>query len=108
MAATMIEEGGAIQLTAIDADWDYKASKPATWPILPKLLSIRFVPGATGDRLVVKHKSATGIERFNTVATDTESRVEYYHGTSFIPFVDFSDCTLSAGHKVAISLWREA
>jgi hypothetical protein len=107
MAATALERGGILELTVIDADWSYKASHPDSWPDRPKLLSIRFVPGAASDKLVVCQQDDGGPQIFNALCADTGSVIEYYHGTIRIPYIDLSLSTLSAGHRVVISLWRD-
>jgi hypothetical protein len=58
--ATENELNGIVEISAIAADWDYKASKPASWPNSPRLVSIKFVPGAADDKLVIKEQSDGG------------------------------------------------
>jgi len=110
MAATQLETDGCLILTAIDADWSYKASRPATWPELPRISSIEFHPGSTSDRMIIKQGGENGATRFDSGETQNagDSRIKYFHGTRVMPFIDYGDCTLSEGHKVIIELWREA
>lgn len=106
--ATENERNGKLELSSIAADWDYKASRPTDWPIIPRLLSITFVPGAAADRIVVKEEDDAGPTVFDVTCENTyDQRVKYFHGGRVIPFIDFGDCTFSAGHKVTIQLWRE-
>jgi len=107
--ATELEKNGILEITGIAADWDYKASKPASWPANPRLTSIKFNPGAASDALLVNQKEAGGPEAFYARCADiNDQRIEYYHGGRCIPYIDFSGCTLSANHKVVIKLWRES
>jgi hypothetical protein len=106
--ATEVELGGKLELTAIAADWDYRASKPASWPIYPSLLSISFHPGAADDKLVVKHQSDGGPTIMNVTCENAyDDRIEYFHGTKARPYIDFSASVFSAGHKVIMQLWRK-
>lgn len=107
--ATELELNGILEITAIAADWDYKASKPANWSDKPRLASIKFVPGAADDILILREQEVGGPIVFKWVCENTyDQRVEYFHGTIQIPYIKESECTLSAGHIVIIKLWREA
>jgi hypothetical protein len=110
MAATVLYMQGTILVEGIDADWDYDTDKPHGWPDNPRLSSIEFHPGSTSDRMVVKQHGESGIDRFDSGEADSvsDNRIKYFHGTRCSPFIDYSECTLSAGHKVIIELWREA
>ena len=106
--ATENERDGCLVLESIAADWDYRASKPTDWPDNPRLNSIEFHPGAADNVMVVKQGNDTGPERFYCECKDVnDSRIKYYHGARVMPYIDFGDCTLNAGHKVIIELWRE-
>lgn len=61
------------------------------------------------DRLVIKQESDVGPTRFdsNYVDDQSDSRIKYFHGIRVIPYLDYSDCVLSAGHKLIIELWRQ-
>jgi len=105
--ATANELNGCLEISGIAADWDYKASKPANWPDHPKIASIQFDPGAADDVLVIVEQWDLGPQRFYAKCNDVyDQRCKYYHGSRMIPYIDFSACTLSAGHKVTIELWR--
>ena len=107
--STELEKNGILEVSGIAANWDYKASKPTGWPAKPRLVSIKFVPGAANDKLVVREQEAGGPRIVSWLCENTyDQRVEYYHGTIQIPFVLFSECTLSSGHLMIIKLWREA
>lgn len=106
--ATLIELNGCLEITGIADDWEYRNDKPSSWPDHPRINSIQFDPGAADDVLVVNEQKAGGPQRFFAKCQDTyDQRCKYYHGARMLPFIDFSACTLSAGHKVTIELWRE-
>lgn len=104
---TELETDGCLDLTSIAADWNYAVSKPANWPDNPQLVSIEFHPGAASDRLVVKQRGDAGAIRFDSMAVDgvADSRIKYFYGARVIPFIDYSECTFSTGHRVVIELW---
>ena len=107
--ATENEKNGILEITGIVGDWNYEDSKPDTWSSRPRLCSIRFNPGAASDKLLVTEQVASGPEIFYARCADAnDQRIEYYHGSRYTPFIDFSGSTLSAGHKVVIKLWRDA
>lgn len=106
--ATELELDGCLEISGIAADWDYNSSKPANWPARPRINSIQFDPGAADDILLIKERDEGGPQRFYANCENTyDQRCKYYHGTRVVPFIDFSECALSAGHKVTIELWRD-
>ncbi|MFA5378193.1 MAG: hypothetical protein WC455_20740 [Dehalococcoidia bacterium] len=106
--AVNLEMDGMLQVTDISADWSYLANRPEGWPARPRLLSMKFTPGAVGDKIMVRQRDPGGPEAFYaSCENDTEPRIEYYHGTTRLPYVLFSESTLSPGHKLVINLWRE-
>lgn len=107
---TTLEKDGALELSSISADWDYKASKPDSWPDNPRLSSIEYHPGSANDRCIFRHKDIAGIRRFdsNYSASDNDSRIKYFHGVRCVPYLKYSECVFSAGAYVIIELWREA
>jgi hypothetical protein len=108
MATENIRDG-IIEITSIAADWDYDTIRPAGWPSKPRLLSINFVPGAADDTILIRVNDTTGPQCFYARCENVyDQRIEYYHGSRFRPFIDFSECTLSAGHKLIIKLWRDS
>ena len=109
MANDVIEKDGILEITGINADWDYKASKPANWADNPRLSSITFVPGAASDKLVVRQKEAGGPRRMEVSCADAnDQRIKYFHGQHVMPYIDEGNSTLSADHVVIIELWRDA
>lgn len=105
-----------IELTGIAADWDLTSSDDTdALDLFGKpgiaISSIRFRPGGSADRLVVKEDSATGVTicemRYGSGGVGVfpnEDLIEYFHGARHRPYIDFSDCTLTSGHKVLIKL----
>lgn len=94
---TVTKSGNVKNITVIDVDWDQGQVYP--------LESIQFVPGAGGDCLVVKEGSASGAVIFYAKAPatlDGNMFVKYFNGQNHRPYIDFSDCTLSSGHRVII------
>jgi len=107
--ATETASHGTLTITSIAADWDYKTSKPSSWPDVPRIASIQFTPGAADDKITVKEQGDTGPTVFYVICENAyDQRIKYFHGTRIIPFIDFGDCTLSTGHSVTIELWRDA
>lgn len=99
MAATKVTGGRAqniVYLTAIDADWDDGCYRP--------LSSIQFNPGSAGtDVLVVKDGSASGAVLMNVKADAANNEsCKYFDLTPCHVYIDYSDCTLSSGHKVIL------
>lgn len=101
--ATETNKDGQLTITEIAADWDFFVSKPSHWPNKPELISLIFIPGAANDKLVVKEGSAAGPIQYEMLCASTDdARVYYYFGERSHIYIDFSDCTLSANHKVTI------
>jgi hypothetical protein len=69
-----------------------------------KLYSICFKPGGTSDELVMKDGGENGPDIFDAKVTAvTEEQIIYYGWSLKQPFLDQSECTLSAGAKVIIT-----
>jgi len=103
MATTVTKSNGFIELTAIDADWSWDDLFSGSYDNGIKVGSIQFNPGEASDRMVIKEGSDAGPAIFDALCPDTEEK-NLYIGTICRPVVDFSACTLSAGHKVIIRL----
>lgn len=107
--ATENELNGCLEITSIAADWNYRTSKPDSWPEHPRLASIQFNPGAADDELYVAEELSTGPERMYVKCENAyDQRIKYFHGSRVQPFIVFASSTLSSGHKVTIELWRES
>ncbi len=106
---TTLEKDGALEISGISEDWDYKSEQPANWPQNPRLSSIEYHPGAASDRCIFRHKDAGGIRRYdsNAVESDNDSRIKYFHGSRCMPYLKYAECTFAAGAYVVIELWRD-
>jgi len=60
-----------------------------------KVVSIQFIPSAANDRLIVRDKSITGIEKFDSgLAPGTAPIFEPYPEPQWMmPVIDASECT---------------
>jgi hypothetical protein len=100
--STVVKSSDFIEITGIDADWNWtSAYKAASFPNGIKLHSIQFCPGAISDRLIMKDGSDAGPAFFDVLCNDLEEK-NLYLGIRCKPMIDFSACTLSANHKVII------
>jgi len=108
--ATEKERDGCLEISSISADWDYAVSKPTSWPDNPRLSSIEFHPGAASDRVVIRQRDDNGPVRFDSGATDNvgDARIKYFHGLRVVPYIVYSESTLSTNHYIVIELWRES
>ena len=105
MAATVTKGGFTINLTAIDADWTWTDSFPDKGVGGLFVNFIEFVPGALNDIMVIKEGDASGpVCFYANCAASAEPRILQFHGVPMKLFLDFSDCTLNAGHRVIIQL----
>lgn len=87
-----------INISAIDSDWNDTESRRVQYII--------FVPGSANDILVIKQASATGPEIARMKSADGEPRIAIVGGSEIDMFLDYSDCTLNAGSKVIILLFK--
>jgi hypothetical protein len=102
-AATVTKTGRIVEITAIDADWLWSTTFPNDQQI--KVVSIEFFGGSANDIIVIKDGSDTGAILMKRKIPDTDySSTKYFMGARLRPVIDFSDCTLSSGHKVIITL----
>lgn len=97
-----VSSGKIISLT-IDSDWTWTDSF-ARMPDGIEVAEVIFTPGAADDKLVMLDQDANGGELFPPVLPwDVYAeRQSYPCGTWLKPFIDFSECTLSAGHNILI------
>lgn len=99
MAATENINGTTIELTVIDADWIMDGKE--------KIQSIIFVSGeASANVISLRDGPVDTAPHFLEITSDTEvEKVWYGDGISKQVYVDFDECTLTAGHKLIINLW---
>lgn len=95
--------GKIIDLT-IDSDWTWTDDFPMTEGEGIEVAEIVFTPGAADDKLVLLDQDANGGHIFPPVLPwDVYCERQCYpEGTYIKPFIDFSECTLSAGHNILI------
>lgn len=105
-ANTVLVTGGIINISAMDGDFDLRqAYSSYVMGSDMRVISIKFYGGAVSDRLVIKNRSDAGAVFFDRVVDDLNyPPIEYYFGIGLDPVIDFSACTLSAGHKVILTL----
>lgn len=110
MAATVTIEEGVIDISGIDADWTWSDLLPQYPDGIP-VVSIQFIPGAQNNEVVIKSTDENGGEIFRTApaASTSDQKIEYFNlggnGYKFLkPFIDYDQCTLSAGHRVKINM----
>ena len=109
-ATTETEGGRGVELTAISENWTYSANSMVygrdgngariDW--------IMYCPGTgdTGDVLLIKEGSTTGRTIFYANATNhTAQQIVYYHGARLRPVLDYTNSSVSTGHRLIIQLW---
>ena len=106
--ATQIEAHGSLEITSISGDWNYATDKPDDWPVLPRIASIQFDPGDADDQLTITDGNDGGPRRVFFNCEDAyDQRIKYFHGSRMVPYIDYSESSFSAGHRVVIELWRD-
>lgn len=112
MAATetpTVPNGGFVTLSGIDADWiwtDYFTGNSA--PVISEkgmiINSVKFVPGAANDVLVLKDQANTGAEICELISSTGETKIDSNFGDfHHKPYLDFADSTISNGALVIIN-----
>jgi hypothetical protein len=103
--ATVVVSGPIVSITAIDADWAWSDTFGSTSDGI-YIEWIAFKPGAASDAMSISDGLATGPEIFPSVPRDSvnSGQIIYYNGRKMRPVIDYSDCTLTAGHSVTILL----
>lgn len=112
MATAVRFRNGVIDVRVPDADWGLESStdkvpynnlQPG-----PKIHSIEFMCGATGDSCLITENSAAGPKMAffkanpSTTLVAQAPLVKYFHGRRFRPFIDVSEGAFSAGSSVII------
>jgi hypothetical protein len=107
MPTTILRDGALINISAISADsaWTDIFTSGQDLTTGPMIDWIMFVPGSANDKMVIKKKTAAGPIGFRALCLTTDEKIVYFHGARFPFIIDFSDCTLNAGHMVIIQLW---
>ena len=105
---TVVKTGLVIEITAIDADW-YWTDIPGADEDGIYVEWIVFLPGAASDKMSISWSRPEYPELFPSVprSATTDGQIIYYNGKRIKPVIDYSDCTLNAGHKVTIFLSKD-
>ena len=94
----------SVTVTAITEDWDFvKVYKQFSNQGI-MLKGIILMPGSGTDVFVIKDGGEAGAYLYNASHATTVCTVVVYPGTAVKPFIDFSLCTLTAGHAITF-LW---
>lgn len=103
--ATVLKTKNFINVTEIAADVAH--ADIFSIPEEVKVRSIEFVPGNANDKIEITNGSATSavIARLGSgVAAESVIKNFGEQGQYMKIFIDFSDCTLNAGHMLIIEL----
>ena len=108
MAATVVSNDvyTSFTVSAIDADWTWTDDfEQHVFARGMPLWAVVFKPGAADDVLSLKNGDAAANKIFPASAlTTVDPLIQYYGGNILKPFIDFSECTLSANHEVIFIL----
>lgn len=108
MSATTVVDGTFIDITGVDENWDFAVDAFSGYAeVGPRIDFIHFDPGAADDELYVRKDDASGAVIFHVKCQDLyDQRRGYFDRQRFKPFIKFSECTLSANHRVVIGMTR--
>lgn len=102
--ATVLKTGNFVNITSVSADLSHENIFAKSEEV--KIKSIEFIPGAANDIISIKNgsdSSASICKLGSGVAA--ESAVKYFgKGQYMRVLIDFSECTLTAGHKLILEL----
>lgn len=108
-SVTENEEATTVMLTSVAADWTYTGNSMmyGKYGKGVRMDWIAFCPGTdTGDVVAIKEGSDAGPVIFPANCVNAfDQRIIYYHGARLRPVLDYSDCSLSSGHKIIFQLW---
>lgn len=83
-----------VEVSAMDSDYDEGSYR--------KVQSILFQPGAAADYLSIKDRNSAGPELMPSTASSTDAFYRLFSGEPIRVYIDFSESTLSVGHKISI------
>lgn len=100
MANTVATQGQFTSISDIDSDFVYTSISSSRI----RLASIKFIPGAAGDSVVIKETTDAGPIITKLQSLDGEARVDqsFQLNTKASPMLDFSESVVSAGSVVII------
>lgn len=108
------KQNQVITITGLDADWD-ASTETKTKDLLRngilKVLRILFIPGATGDDLILRDNGLDDPEFFDTGICADRNDARTVDAPGGIPWevnpvLDYSDCTMSSGSKLMIYILK--
>lgn len=105
MSNTTVEKSQTIVITGLDEDWISGTDSEAR---LYYIKSVQFIPGAIGDRLIIRNDGIDECEVFDSGICPTAGLAIYErmdNEQQSAPVIDISDCTCSSGSKVIIR-WK--
>ena len=91
-----------VEVSSIAADWAFKINVPG----VVTFKAVKFFPGDAGDELVIKEGSATGPLTVRLKSSDGDGRLDREVSAISNPFIDYSECTFTAGAVVLFILDR--
>lgn len=95
LAITATRNGNVVELTTIDADWNWFDTFPDNRNGI-EVQTILFRPSGTNDVLVIEEATPDGPTIMYVRCNDTyDQRVLYLNGSKVRPLLDYSDCTIS-------------
>ena len=101
-ANTINEDGKAINITILDADWLWSTTLPTEGI---QIESIQYIPDAASEICVIKEGSDSGPIIFRCEGEGTtDDEIKYFGKGIWKPVFDYSDSTNSAGGIIIILL----
>ena len=101
MANTVTKLGGVIDISVMTEDWELSDEFDVVEGIYVD--KIKFFPGAASDKLIVRHRTTSGpvITVMNSI--DGSGLIDPVQMENCVPFIKYSECTLSAGFHVVFT-----
>ena len=102
--ATVTRTGNFVNISAIAADVSMQDIFQTANDV--KVKRMEFIVGSANDVIVIKNGSDSSAEicRLGSASAAEADRIYFQGGQLMKPFIDFSACTLNAGHKLIIEL----
>jgi hypothetical protein len=102
--ATILKTGNFINVTSIAADVTHEEIFAKSYEV--KVKSFEFVVGSANDKISIKNGSDASavIAKIGSAAAPEPAFKYFGDGQYMKVFIDFSECTLGAGHLLIIEL----
>ena len=94
----------SVTVSAITEDWEFVETYKQFRNLGIKLKGIILIPGSGTNVFVIKDGGENGAFLYDAAHATTVCTVVVYPGTYVKPYIDFSLCTLTAGHSITF-LW---